>query len=285
MTDYSAFPRIEGLVDLACRNGVDVRPTLLRVLTDLYVQTRSHTPGEEAQYVELALRLIETVDEPTRKAVAARLAAYPRAPLAIVRRLRELGAGSTTSAAPATDTSLSDAFFAAGSYERQMMLTNLDAGETARAVPAAVETCKRLEAAVLEGNIGEFVRLIERALSLPRAVAEKIASDNSGEPVVVAAKALGMQSAALQRILLLLNPAIGQSVERVYELSALYDEMTAATANSMVALWRGRAPRRPVHQPALYDNETRSARAAATPARYQPGRPSDMPTRVRESGR
>ena len=81
MTDYSAFPRIEGLVDLACRNGVDVRPTLLRVLTDLYVQTRSHTPAEEAQYVELALRLIESVDDAaTRTVVAARLATYPRAP-------------------------------------------------------------------------------------------------------------------------------------------------------------------------------------------------------------
>jgi hypothetical protein len=75
MTDYPAFPRIEGLLDLERRNGVDVRPTLLRVLTDLYVQTRSHTPDEEAQYVELALRLIDSVDEPTRNAVSSRLAA------------------------------------------------------------------------------------------------------------------------------------------------------------------------------------------------------------------
>src|SRR5689334_24492157 len=91
MTDYSAFPRIEGLVDLASRDGIDVRPTLLRVLTDLYVQTRSHTPDEEAQYTELALRLLDNVDVVTRATVAVRLAAYPRAPLAVLHRLSELG--------------------------------------------------------------------------------------------------------------------------------------------------------------------------------------------------
>lgn len=48
MTDYSAFPRIDGLLDLERRNGVDVRPTLLRVLTDLYVQARSHTPDRKS---------------------------------------------------------------------------------------------------------------------------------------------------------------------------------------------------------------------------------------------
>src|SRR5690348_122268 len=120
MTDYSAFPRIEGLVDLACRKGVDVRPTLLRVLTDLYVQTRSHTPGEEAQYVELALRLIESVDEATRAVVAERLTAYPRAPLAVVQRLRELAQQAPAPALePRAEPEAEDlgaAFFAATSY-------------------------------------------------------------------------------------------------------------------------------------------------------------------------
>ena len=54
---------LDGLVDLACRDGVDVRPTLLRVLTDLYVQKPTHSADEETQYVELALGLIDTVDD------------------------------------------------------------------------------------------------------------------------------------------------------------------------------------------------------------------------------
>ena len=37
----SLFPGFDGLMTLSRREGVDVRPTLLRVLTDLYVQTLS----------------------------------------------------------------------------------------------------------------------------------------------------------------------------------------------------------------------------------------------------
>ena len=71
MTKSSVFSPLDGLVDLACRDGVEIRPTLLRVLTDLYVQKHPHSAEEEAQYIELALRLLEAVDAPTRKAVAA----------------------------------------------------------------------------------------------------------------------------------------------------------------------------------------------------------------------
>ena len=55
---------------------------------------------------------------------------------------------------------------------------------------------------------------------------------------MVAAKALGMTAAVLQRILLFLNPAIGQSVERVYDLARLYDELTPAAAERMLTIWR-----------------------------------------------
>jgi hypothetical protein len=292
MTDYSAFPRIEGLVDLACRKGVDVRPTLLRVLTDLYVQTRSHTPSEEAQYVELALRLIENVDDKTRAVVASRLAAYPRAPLAVTRRLAEFArqapAPPLAPAAEPEAEDLGEAFFAATSYERQLILTNLQPAEPqAPPHPTAVETCRRLEAAVLDGRADEFIRILQSALMVPRPVAEKIAGDNGGEPLIIAAKALGMERAALERILLVLNPAIAHSVERVYELSALFDELGTHAAESMVALWRGQMPtRRAAHQPALWNDEQRSARAAATPSRYQSHRRSDaVAAQFRNSGR
>ena len=39
----AVFPKLEGLDSLARRDGVDIRPTLLRVLTDLYVQKPAHT--------------------------------------------------------------------------------------------------------------------------------------------------------------------------------------------------------------------------------------------------
>ncbi len=52
------FPKLEGLDSLARRDGVDIRPTLVRVLTDLYVQKPAHTAEEERHYTELVLRLI-----------------------------------------------------------------------------------------------------------------------------------------------------------------------------------------------------------------------------------
>jgi len=64
-----------------------MRPTLLRVLTDLYVQKLTHTPDEELHYTELALRLLEAVDVPTRAAVAGRLARHLSPPLRVIQRL------------------------------------------------------------------------------------------------------------------------------------------------------------------------------------------------------
>ncbi len=78
---------LEGLADLGSRNGVDMRPTLLRVLTDLYVHRLSHTAAEERHYTELALRLLEAVDAPTRVAVAKRFARYLSPPLRVVQWL------------------------------------------------------------------------------------------------------------------------------------------------------------------------------------------------------
>jgi uncharacterized protein (DUF2336 family) len=78
---------LEGLSDLRLRGRVDMRPTLLRVLTDLYVQKLAHTPDEERHYTELALRLLEAVDVPTRTAVATRLARHLAPPRRIIQRL------------------------------------------------------------------------------------------------------------------------------------------------------------------------------------------------------
>src|SRR3954454_9992679 len=82
MTAVPMFPGFDGLMTLSRREGVDIRPTLLRVLTDLYVQTSAHSADEERQFVELTSRLIEQVDDATRAAVRARLAIYPALPCA-----------------------------------------------------------------------------------------------------------------------------------------------------------------------------------------------------------
>ena len=57
------------------------------------------------------------------------------------------------------------------------------------------------------------------------AIEEPTDPTESGEPMLIVAKALGMPSDVLQRILLLVNPAIGTSVRRVFDLSDLYENL------------------------------------------------------------
>jgi len=78
---------VETLDRLSHQEGVDVRPILVRVLTDLFIQKPHHAPEEVARYEELALQLIETVDAHTRAIVARKLADEPRAPRRLIDRL------------------------------------------------------------------------------------------------------------------------------------------------------------------------------------------------------
>jgi hypothetical protein len=286
---------IDGLVDLACRDGVDVRPTLLRVLTDLYVQKPVHSADETTQYVELALGLIDTVDETTRAAVAASLSHYPSAPPAVLAKL-----GLTSGAPAAGDTlpeiafvpenlvaepvsetaldlprnisaatiatdSLTDVFLGAPPGDRRLILATIDvvADPAALIAPASNDIVMRLEEAALRRDPLAFASLLERALGIGRELAHRITEDASGEPVVIVARALGIRAAVLQRILLFLNPAIGHSVERVFDLAVLYDEISLSTASHMVTLWRQDAPAvrtpKPRHEP-VYQEDARTVR-------------------------
>src|SRR5215471_18477595 len=112
---------LDTLVDLACRDGVDIRPTLLRVLTDLYVQKPVHEADEETQYVELALGLIDAVDAQTRDAVAAILSAHPAPPAAVLRKLAaSLSAAGTGGRDERERDELTELFFSADSDERRL---------------------------------------------------------------------------------------------------------------------------------------------------------------------
>lgn len=306
MVQFSAYSSLDSLVDLACRDGVDIRPTLLRVLTDLYVQKPIHSADEETQYVELALGLIEAVDAPTLAAVAARLSRYPGAPIALRRKLavdspmlipdiseavqapeafeRSEAVEVTAVAEPEVPScsDLTELFFAAGSEERNLILTNLHvAAEEGMHRPPLVsrDLVLGLENAALKRNLDEFSRLLEEALDIDRALAERITRDDAGEPIVVAAKALRLTAAVLQRILLFLNPVIGQSVARVFELAHLYDEMKPAAAERMMAIWRqstARTRTQARHAAYYWDDERRDARSLSNPSQQRATRPRDQ---------
>ena len=263
---------IDGLLDLACRDGVDIRPTLLRVLTDLYVQKPVHTTAEETQYVELASGLIDMVDDATRAIVTATLRGYPAAPKPVLHKLGAAPAPVSAPPAPAKATvkrdDLTELFFSAPSDERRLILRNLVPDGTAHG-PAAPDVLARLEAAALQRNPVQFGRLLAAALGVAPALAERIVGDSAGEPLVVAAKALGMSAAALQRVLLFLDPEIGQSVQRVYDLAQLFDDITPQAALQMTTIWRGQLARKTRgYEPAHWDDERRSARSFASPGRH-----------------
>ena len=80
-------PNLRGLIALAKRDGVDIRPTLVRVITDLFVQEPVHSPAEVERYVELARHMLDGVDVSSRFAVAMKLARYPHAPREILMML------------------------------------------------------------------------------------------------------------------------------------------------------------------------------------------------------
>jgi hypothetical protein len=283
----AAFAGLEDMLDPGHGSGIDMRPTLLRVLTDLYLQRPTHALEDERYYTELALRLLEAVDVAQRARLAARLAPYPSAPRPVIERLArdvievagpilehsacltaadlaaiaaEFGgahaeriarrpppaappapAGGPAGAAETAASELSDLFYAADAGERRLILINLDyalpAAWSPLAAPQRADTW-RLESAALQRHTEAVVRELERALGISRAQARRIVGDELGEPIVVAAKAMGLPADVLQRILLFMNPRIGQSVDRVYELAELYNEISIEAARQLVAIWR-----------------------------------------------
>src|SRR5689334_15335804 len=299
MTAAPLFPGFDGLMTLSRREGVDIRPTLLRVLTDLYVQARSHSPDEERQFVELTSRLIEQVDDATRAAVRSRLAIYPGTPLKTMIQLGlrpahpsdpvplaveipaapaaaepavrqptevELRLASNLSMQPKDAAEISDLFFAASSADRAAILYNLNDTPLKASARIPELRAKRalhiLEMAAFASDAENFALELGEALILPARIAAQVTNDPGGEPLACAMKALDTPSPIFQRVLLFLNPEFGTSVEKVYRISRLYDRLTERSALVMIAAWRGSslAMARAKYHPALYDDERQRAR-------------------------
>jgi hypothetical protein len=306
MTTPPLFPGFDGLMTLSRREGVDIRPTLLRVLTDLYVQASAHSADEERQFIELASRLIDEVDDATRAAVRARLAIYPRTPAEILRKLgirppapdsdsplaweipvsappaavpprtpteAELRLASNLAMQPKDAAEINDMFSRASASERALILYNLHDTplRAAARIPAvrakrAVET---LEMAAFAEDVENFTLELGETLILPWRVATQVVNDPGGEPLACAAKALDMPDAVFQRVLLFLKPEMGSSVNIVYRLARLYERLSERSALVMLAAWRGStvAATRAKFRSGLYDDERNRARAGSPQAR------------------
>jgi hypothetical protein len=310
MTTSPLFPGFDGLMTLSRREGVDIRPTLLRVLTDLYVQADAHSTEEARQFVELTSRLIDEVDDATRGAVRARLAIYPGTPIEVLRKLglkpagsdqrmpvaAEIPASPSPAAAPVKPPSeaqlrmqsnlsmqpkdaaeISEMFRRASARERALILHDLK--DTPLKASARIPTARAaraietLEMAAFAADVENFALELGEALILPSRVALEVVNDPGGETLACAMKALDMPSVVFQRVLLFLKPEFGSSVTTVYRLSRLYDRLSERSALIMLAAWRGStmAVTRAKYRPTLYDDER--SRARATPAERRPAAP------------
>ena len=184
---------------------------------------------------------------------------------------------------------LAELFFSAESAERRMLLMSLGSVEfeTPQAVQP-VETNRALEAAALARDPDGFIRLLENALGLTHEQAGRIVTDPSGEPLLIAARALAMPSVAFHRVLMFIDPAIGESVQRFFDLAGLYERVSADAAHKIIASVRGHEPvttRRPAHRPMYYDDEairTRRGGAIRRPAAAEPQVPARIETGVRQ---
>jgi hypothetical protein len=290
--ESASLSRLDYLTRLELRDGVDMRPTLLRVLTDLYVQKPTHTLDEERHYTELALRLLDAVDAGTRQAVAESLARYAAPPPAVIEKLArdlpdvaaavrrqtngqkpELVADSDMPIPPGVAIELNDLFLAANAHERRLILLNLEIVAPLAAggvkLPRDGGIGERLEAAALSRNREAFAQHLAQALQISRTHAHRLADDELGEPIITAAKVLNIRREVLYRILLFVNVAIGHSVERVHALTCLFDELTVQAAEHMVAIWQA-LPKaeRPAerYQPLFWDDDARSRARPVKPA-------------------
>jgi hypothetical protein len=306
MTTSPLFPGFDGLMTLSRREGVDIRPTLLRVLTDLYVQASTHSADEARQFVELTSRLIDQVDDATRAAVRARLAIYPATPAEIMGKLglrpapverplpvpEEIPAmpDAVSTAKPLTEAQvrmssnlamqptdaaqICEMFFSANASDRAAILHSL-ADTPIKASPRIPEArAKRaietLEMAAFAADLENFTLELGESLILPARIALQVVEDPGGEPLATALRAIGMPGPVFERVLLFLKPEFGTSVTTVYRLSRLYDRLSERAALVMLAAWRGStiAVTRAKYRPSLYDDERQRARA--TPAQTRP---------------
>jgi len=236
MTNPPPFPGFDGLMSLSRREGVDIRPTLLRVLTDLYVQASTHSEEEARQFVELTSRLIDQVDDATRAAVRARLAIYPGTPAPVLRQLRlrpadqpvslaqgisadsnpadlptppsgapgeaQLRLTSTLSMQPADAAELSAMFFGASSSERALILHNLSQTPLKASPRVPVARAERaieaLEMAAFVADVENFTLELSETLILPWKISTLVVNDLGGEPLEMAAFVADVENFTLE---------------------------------------------------------------------------------------
>ncbi|HSI42436.1 MAG TPA: DUF2336 domain-containing protein [Xanthobacteraceae bacterium] len=234
---------------------------------------RPHTPYALAFHLargpidlaEPVLRLSPVLDEVTLMALAettspahrTAIAARRDVPPALAKRLAAAAYQAREARRPAAPAR----YFEAGPAERAAMLDALDAlpplplGERVPRAGSAV--LERLAQAAERGQTSALAEMLARPLAISDDIAARILADPGGEALLVAGRVLGLPFELVGRLLAALDPAIGESVSRMFALAELYERLPEASAQHLVAAWRA-APRRPTARPTEDAPSTRS---------------------------
>ncbi|MCB4768949.1 DUF2336 domain-containing protein [Ancylobacter sp. Lp-2] len=226
---------------------------------------------DEAALIDLAADA-----EPARlQAIAARRDVSPELAKQLASTVHHARDGHRQSPSAAPD------FFGASPEERTALLhrlLTLPPLPLAERVGAQGEPfVENLLAAAKRDDRVALALLMERALSVPAETAMRIVADEAGQALAIVARALGLSLAVLSRILFRLHPGVGRSSSDMARLADLFDALPSASAQHMVAIWRG--TRRPgAARPALEAPSMRNV-AVPRPAPAQTGDGASEPRR------
>ena len=159
MSRTQAIPDLlQGLADLGQRSDLEMRPILLRVLTDLFVSRESHPREDIRRYEEIALGLIGKTDEATRAILAGKLARSGATPRSLIDFfLKEGGANAA------------EFLRCSNRIDRARLLALAGAGdvEAARAIATRTDLDAALVAALVERPEPEIARTLAANAAAP----------------------------------------------------------------------------------------------------------------------
>lgn len=138
-------------------------------------------------------------------------------------------------------------FFMASPEERTVILARLvtlaPLPLAERVAAPAPELADALLDAAKADDRETIVALIKDALGISAENAAQIIADGSGQAFAVAARALGLSFAILSRVLFRLHPVTGRSAADMARLAEMFDNLPNASAQHLIASWRGAAKR------------------------------------------
>lgn len=99
------------------------------------------------------------------------------------------------------------------------------------------EALEGLATLLTSQRLTAFQKFLAQMLGISHRLAMRITSDSGGEPFAVACKAADFPGNAFTTLLLLYNPRVSQSVQRVYALSDLYENMSQDLCWNFMEMW------------------------------------------------